>query len=67
MANNASVGLLRAAGFEVDDDDVSHMASNMTEHINVHGRYQFNLKQPPKGLRPPSQGRLAVAPPERRP
>jgi hypothetical protein len=23
----------------------------MTEHINVHGRYHFNLDQAPKGLR----------------
>jgi len=30
----------------------------MTEHINVHGRYQFKLDQAPKGLRdiPPFLG-----------
>ena len=42
---------LRGAGFEVDDDDVSHLGPTMTGHINCHGRYHFNLDQPPKGLR----------------
>jgi TnpA family transposase len=49
---------LRADCFEVDDDDVSHLGPTMTEHINVHGRYHFNLDQVPKGLRP-----LRQAPP----
>jgi hypothetical protein len=43
---------LRAAGWEVEDEDVSHLGPTMTEHINVHGRYHFNLDQAPKGLRP---------------
>ena len=42
---------LRTAGFEIDDDDVSHLGPTMTEHINVHGRYHFNLDQAPKRLR----------------
>ena len=41
----------RTTGFEIDDDDVSHLGPTMTEHINVHGRYHFNLDQAPKGLR----------------
>jgi TnpA family transposase len=47
-----AVEQLRAAGFEVNDEDVSHLGPTMTEHINVHGRYVFNLDGPPKGLRP---------------
>ena len=39
---------LRADCFEVDDHDVSHLGPTMTEHINVHGRYHFNLDQVPK-------------------
>lgn len=46
-----AVKQLRTAGFEIDDDDVSHLGPTMTEHINVHGRYHFNLDQAPKGLR----------------
>ena len=33
-------------------DDVTHLGPTMTEHINVHGRYHFNLDQPPHSLRP---------------
>jgi hypothetical protein len=46
-----AVEQLRTAGFEIDDDDVSHLGPTMSEHINVHGRYHFNLDQAPKGLR----------------
>jgi hypothetical protein len=42
---------LRTAGLGIDDDDVSHLGPTMTENINVHGRYHFNLEQAPKGLR----------------
>ena len=46
-----AVEQLRSTGLEIDDDDVSHLGPTMTEHINVHGRYHFNLDQAPKGLR----------------
>ncbi len=46
-----AVEQLRTTGFQIDDDDVSHLGPTMTEHINVHGRYHFNLDQAPKGLR----------------
>jgi len=46
-----AVDQLRTTGFEIDDDDVSHLGPTMTEHINVHGRYHFNLDQTPKRLR----------------
>lgn len=47
-----AVGQLRAAGFEIDDADVAHLGPTMTEHLNVHGRYRFDLDGAPKGLRP---------------
>jgi hypothetical protein len=47
-----AVGRLRAAGFQIDDADVSHLGPTMTEHLNVHGRYRFELDGAPKGLRP---------------
>ena len=48
----AAVERLRAGGFVVADDDISHLGPTMCEHINVHGRYHFTLDQPPKSLRP---------------
>jgi len=50
-----AVEQLRAAGFEIDDDDVFHLGPTMTEHINVHGRYH----QP----RPGTEGPLRHARP----
>jgi TnpA family transposase len=46
-----AVDQLCSTGLEIDDDDVSHLGPTMTEHINVHGRYHFNLDQAPKRLR----------------
>jgi hypothetical protein len=50
-----AVEQLRAAGHPVDDADLAHLGPTMTEHINVHGRYRFDLDGPPKGLRPVRQ------------
>jgi Tn3 transposase DDE domain-containing protein len=47
-----AVGQLRTAGFPVADDDVTHLGPTMTEHVNVHGRYRFDLDGAPKSLRP---------------
>ena len=47
-----AVEQLQANGFSVADDDIAHLGPTMCEHINVHGRYHFNLGQPPKSLRP---------------
>jgi TnpA family transposase len=47
-----AVDELRAGGFAVSDDDIAHLGPTMCQHINVHGRYHFNLGQPPKPLRP---------------
>jgi hypothetical protein len=46
-----AVDELRLAGFEVSDDDVAHLGPTMTEHLNVHGRYHFDLSATPKALR----------------
>jgi hypothetical protein len=47
-----AVHQLRAAGFPIDDADVSHAGPTMSEHILVHGRYHYDLNRPPKQLRP---------------
>jgi TnpA family transposase len=47
-----AVEQLRAAGHPVDDADLAHLGPTITEHINFHGRYRFDLDGPPKGLRP---------------
>lgn len=44
-----AVEQLRAAGFDID---IAHLGPTMTEHLNVHGRYRFDLHGAPKGLRP---------------
>jgi hypothetical protein len=49
---SSAVHRLRAAGFEIDDTDVSHFGPTMSEHISVHGRYHYDRNGPPKGLRP---------------
>jgi TnpA family transposase len=48
----AAVPRLRAAGFAIEDADIAHLGPTMTEHLNVHGRYRFDLDGRPKGLRP---------------
>ena len=47
-----AVEQLRGAGFDVDDADIAHLGPTMSEHLNVHGRYRFDLDGAPKGLRP---------------
>jgi TnpA family transposase len=36
---------LRAEGYEVLDEDVKHLSPARYEHINPHGKYQFNLER----------------------
>jgi hypothetical protein len=47
-----AVDRLRGAGFDIADQDIAHLGPTMTEHINVNGRYYFDVNSPPKGLRP---------------
>ncbi|MEU3219334.1 hypothetical protein [Streptomyces sp. NPDC006971] len=43
---------LRSDGFEVRDEDVSRLCPFVRHHINVLGRYSFQLPDLPGGLRP---------------
>ncbi|MBN9386574.1 MAG: Tn3 family transposase [Chloroflexi bacterium] len=36
---------LKAEGFSVSDEDLPHLSPTRFEHINVHGRYEFNVAQ----------------------
>nr|WP_244942777.1 transposase [Streptomyces inhibens] len=49
---DAAVTQLRADGFEVRDEDVSRLSSFARHHINVLGRYSFQLPDLPGGLWP---------------
>ncbi|MCA1224064.1 transposase [Streptomyces sp. 8L] len=44
---------LRADGFDVRDEDVASLSPFVRHHINVLGRYSFQLPDLPGGLRPP--------------
>lgn len=45
---------LKENGHEFDEEDVSHLTPLLSEHINIHGTYQFDLAAPNRreGLRP---------------
>jgi hypothetical protein len=49
---DAAVVQLRADGFEVRDEDVARLSPFVRHHINVLGRYSFQLPDLPGGLRP---------------
>ncbi len=51
---NAVVEQLRAEGKEVKDEDLTHIWPTRTEHLNVYGKYHFNLEEASnrQGLRP---------------
>ncbi len=49
---DAAVTQLRADGFDVRDEDVARLSSFVRHHINVLGRYSFQLPDLPGGLRP---------------
>jgi TnpA family transposase len=46
-----AVDRLRGAGFDIADEDIAHLGPTMTAHINVNGRYYFDISNPPKALR----------------
>ncbi|WP_432872850.1 Tn3 family transposase [Microbispora rosea] len=48
----APVVQLRADGLEVRDEDVARLSPFVRHHINVLGRYSFQLPDLPGGLRP---------------
>ncbi|MEU9456489.1 Tn3 family transposase [Streptomyces sp. NPDC048277] len=49
---DAAVTQLRSDGFEVRDEDVARLSPFVRHHINVLGRYSFQLPELPGGLRP---------------
>lgn len=49
---DAAVTRLRADGFDVRDEDVARLSPFVRHHINMLGRYSFQLPELPGGLRP---------------
>ena len=49
---NAALDSLRAQGYPVADDDVARLSPFVRRHLNVHGRYSFQLPELPGGRRP---------------
>ncbi|WP_331761108.1 Tn3 family transposase (plasmid) [Streptomyces anulatus] len=49
---DAAVTQLRADGFDVRDEDVARLSPFVRHHINMLGRYSFQLPDLPGGLRP---------------
>jgi hypothetical protein len=48
---DAAVQQLREDGFDVRDEDVAHLSPFVRHHINMLGRYSFQLPDLPGGLR----------------
>ncbi|GAA3791835.1 hypothetical protein GCM10023083_29200 [Streptomyces phyllanthi] len=49
---DAALTQLRADGFDVRDEDVARLSPFVRHHINVLGRYSFQLPDLPGGMRP---------------
>lgn len=49
---DAAVPQLRAEGFDVRDEDIARLFPFVRHHVNVLGRYSFQLPDRPGGLRP---------------
>jgi hypothetical protein len=49
---DTAVNQLRADGFDVRDEDVARLSPFVRQHINMLGRYSFQLPDLPGGLRP---------------
>ncbi len=49
---DAAVTQLRADGFDVRDQDVVRFSPFVRHHVNMLGRYSFQLPELPGGLRP---------------
>lgn len=47
-----AVNQLRADGFDVRDEDVARLSPFVRQHINMLGRYSFQLPDLPGGMRP---------------
>jgi hypothetical protein len=53
----------RADGIAVDDDDLTHIPPTLWSHVNVYGKYEFDLETGSRrtGLRPLRQAPVASA------
>ncbi|MFF3159499.1 Tn3 family transposase [Streptomyces sp. NPDC057910] len=49
---DAAVTRLRAGGFDVRDEDVARLSPFVRHHVNMLGRYSFQLPDLPGGMRP---------------
>jgi len=49
----AALDQLKSEGYEIDEDDVKHLSPARSEHINIYGKYYFNIEEgfKRKGLR----------------
>ncbi|MFE3653318.1 Tn3 family transposase [Streptomyces sp. NPDC059152] len=48
---NAALTQLRADGFDVRDEDIARLSPFVRHHVNMLGRYSFQLPDLPGGLR----------------
>ncbi|MFI9824565.1 Tn3 family transposase [Streptomyces sp. NPDC052013] len=58
---DAAVTQLRADGFDVRDEDVARLSPFVRHHVNMLGRYSFQLPDLPGGLRPLRDKNAAAA------
>jgi hypothetical protein len=49
---DAAITQLWADGFDVRDEDVARLSPFVRHHVNMLGRYSFQLPELPGGLRP---------------
>lgn len=49
---DAALNQLRADGFEVREQDVARLSPFVRHHVNMLGRYSFQLPEMPGGMRP---------------
>ena|ERR1700752_2568194 len=57
-----AVAQLKRAGYPVNESDLAHIWPSRYEHINVYGRYHFNIEEARrrKGLRPLRQSGVTI-------
>jgi TnpA family transposase len=58
-----AVAQLKGEGYSVNENDLAHIWPSRYEHINVYGRYHFNIEEARrrKGLRPLRQSGSAIS------
>ena len=54
----AAIEQLRREGYQIQDEDITHLSPTRHEHINPHGKYKFDLdvELRRKALRPLREG-----------